>query len=173
MYLDHGMDTKLVILLFMKSFDSAIESKAGVQNTFEQYAAFVKSVLTPKTLNAAVIDFDEKAEAHEKVVEYMIENELIPASSPSIAMDTSATLLLTGKLVMKDGEITAVPLISKEDVRKKRMYTVEIKLSLLMWKQYLTTEKEEEAGEVPWYGPEFREPKESTRTLEVVTNYRS
>jgi len=116
-----GLETKLVILHFMKSFDS--------QNTLVQYAAFVEPDLTPESLTACLIKFDDTSNLHTDVINFMLEGGIIENVSSTNSHSVSLALMLTGKQLMNDEESKVVAIreiMNKEDARKETTYELKI-----------------------------------------------
>ena len=82
--MNYGMDTKLMIFQFMKSFDSSIKNSddrvANRSTIFQKFSTHVKQGLTQfggDFMNGICLDNDEKCDVDEKcaLFEYMFEHE--------------------------------------------------------------------------------------------------
>ena len=78
--MEFSLETKLLILQFMKSFDSSIQNSddkpsTPTTTTFQQFSAHVKQGLSKQSLTESIININENCD-FDAVSEYMFENNL-------------------------------------------------------------------------------------------------
>ena len=83
--MDYEMETKLMILQFMESFDSSMEKKDDKTTnltTLELYSSHVKQHLSQRSLNDTIIEIDETRDL-DAVSDYMFEHKLFDICYPT------------------------------------------------------------------------------------------
>ena len=92
--MDFDLETKLMILKFMESFDSSMEindDNTAKLTTLELYSSHVRKYLTNKSLTETFVEIDEKSDL-DAVSDYMFEHNLFDIVAASAARHRSIKL---------------------------------------------------------------------------------